>query len=120
MRLFTELVFDQVVRGSNIEVVSPAQFNDLLGRAYDLVYEIEVEEASGTTPTISVRHLHSNSGKGFVGLPNLVSAVSLGTLPYRDVTAQPGLLGGLGQVGVTLGGTTPSARVRIWATGWSR
>lgn len=118
MRLFTTLVFDQVVRGTG-EVVSPPEFNDLLGKARDLVYEVEVEEAAGTSPTISVRHKHSNSGKGFVALANLLTTVALDNLPFRDVKAQPGPLGGQGQIAVQLGGTNPTARVRIWVTGWS-
>jgi hypothetical protein len=119
MRLFNQLVFDQIVRGTS-EVVSPSDFNDLLGSAYDLTYEVEVEEASGTSPTISVRHLHSCSGKGFIGMANLITTAGLGSLPFRDVKTQSGPFAGLGQVGVTLGGTNPVARVRIWATGRSK
>ncbi len=118
MRLFNVLVFDQLVRGT-AEVTSAPEFNDLLGKASQLVYEIEVEEASGTSPTISFRHKESNSGKGFVARPNLVTTQALDALPYRDVKFQVGPLGGLGQAAVQLGGTTPTARVRIWVTGWS-
>lgn len=116
MRAFNELVFDQTVRG-NAEVTSSPTYDDLLGKADQVVYEVEVEEASGTSPTISMRHLHSNSGKGFIGLADLISAVSLASLPYREVKTQSGPLGGKGRVGVILGGTNPVARVRIWATG---
>lgn len=121
MRLFTELVFDQVVRGTN-EVVSPPQFNDNLGRACTVVYEIEVEEAGAAsgTPTITVRHKTSCSGKGFIGAPPLIESFSLASLPYREIKVQIGPLGGLGQVSVVLGGSSPWARVRIWATGWSQ
>ncbi len=116
MRSFNQLVFDQLVRGT-AEIMSPAEFNDLLGKADELTCEIEVEEATGTSPTISVRHLMCSSGKGFIGLADLLTNVSLATLPLRDVRTQIGPLGAMGQVGVTLGGTTPSARVRIWACG---
>lgn len=118
MRLFTTLVFDQFVRGT-AEVASPPEFNDHLGKASSIVYEIEVEEAAGSSPVISVRHKHSNSGKGFIALTNLLTTTALDTLPFRDVKVQAGPLGGLGQVAVQLGGTNPVARVRIWATGWS-
>jgi hypothetical protein len=119
MRLFNILVMDQIVRGTG-EVFSSSDFNEVLGRASDLVYEVEVEDAGGTSPTISVRHLMSNSGKDkFVGLANLINGDSLATLPYRNIKAQVGPLAGLGQVGVTLGGASPWARVRIWATGRS-
>lgn len=120
MRLFNILVMDQMVRGT-AETVSALEFADTLGKADSIVYEIEVEDASGTTPTISVRHLHCNSGKAFVGLPNIVTTASIatGSLPYRDVKTVSAPLAGLGQVGVTLGGTSPVARVRIWACGRS-
>lgn len=116
MRAFNELVFDQTVRGTT-EVFSSSDFNDRLGRADELTYEIEVEESSGTSPTITVRHLHSNSGKGFVGMSAILTAVSISSPPFRDVKTVSGPLGGLGQVGVVLGGTSPVARVRIWACG---
>lgn len=118
MRLFNELVIDQYVRGT-AEVVSPPQWNELLGRADDLVYEVEVEESTGTSPTITIRHLQSNSGKKFVGLANLINAAAIDNLPFRDIKTQAGPLGGLGQVGVQLGASsgTPTARVRIWACG---
>lgn len=119
MRAFNELVFDQTVRGTTAEVFSAATWDEVLGRADALVYEIEVEEASGSTPTLTVRHHHSCSGKGFVPLADLVTTASLSTLPVRSVVAQVGPLAGLGRVGVSLGAAsgTPVARVRIWATG---
>lgn len=119
MRAFNELVFDGTVRGV-LDVYSSSDFNDRLGRADELTYEVEVEEASGTAPTITVRHLHSNSGRAFIGLSAFVSGGSLASLPFRDVKTVTGPLGGLGQVGVTLGGTSPVARVRIWACGRTR
>ena len=88
--------------------------------ADEIAYEIEVEEASGTSPTITVRHLHSASGKKYTGLTALVSAQSLSSLPYRDVKTQTGPLAGFGAVGVTLGGSDNLARVKIWATGRSK
>ncbi len=50
MRLFTHLVFDQIVRGTET-AFSPPEFNDSLGKAAKLVYEVEVEESGGTSPT---------------------------------------------------------------------
>ncbi len=118
MRLFTHLVFDQIVRGTET-AFSPPEFNDSLGKAAKLVYEVEVEDSGGTSPTITVAHWHSNSGKGFVALTALVSAQSVADPTYRALVAQSGPLGCQGRVAVTLGGTSPFARVRIWATGWS-
>lgn len=118
MRLASILVFDQIVRGTT-EAVSAPEHNDALGKADELTYEFEVEDAGGTSPTLSARHLHSNSGRRFIGLSNLVTNQALSpassALPYRDIKTQSGPLGALGQVGITLGGTDPWARVRVWA-----
>lgn len=119
MRIFTTLVFDQTVRGS-AEVVSSAEFDELLGKAYDLYYEVEVEESSGTTQTITVKHKMGNSGKGFLNHVTVVNGASIASPPYRGGGAVSGPLGRLGQVGVTLGHADAVARVRVWVTGWSR
>lgn len=116
MRLFNLLIFDQVVRGT-AELVSPVQFSDVLGRADDLVYEIEVEKRLGLAPKLTVRHLHSNSGNVFIPLSPLISGAVLGDLPYRALRIQSGPLAALGQVGVSLGDSGDVAWVRIWATG---
>ena len=122
MKIFTEIVFDGTVKGTT-EVFSSAQFDELLGKPDEICYEVEVEESSGTTPTISVAHYHSNSGKGHIATTAspLVSAADISSPPYRSVVQQSGqTLGARGRVGVKLLGTTPTARVRIWATGRSK
>ncbi len=120
MRIFTTVVFDQIVRG-NAEVSSAAEFNELLGKAYDLVFEVEVEESSGTTQTITVKYKWCNSGKGFKDHPvTLLNAASLAALPFRSVVSLAGPFALLGQLGITLGSADAVARVRIWASGLSR
>ena len=118
MVLFNELVLDTVIRGTP-EVVSASQRNVVLGKADNVIYEVEVLEATGTAPTLTLRHLHSNGGNGFIGMTALLAAVDISAPPYRNVKGQAGPLGGLGQVGITLGGTNPVARVRVWAVGRS-
>lgn len=122
MRLFTQLIFDQTViaDASNNAVISSAEFNTLLGKAYELVFEIEIEQYTGAVQKVTLKYLHSNSAKGFVALPDLISAATLGTLPYRNVKTVAGPLAAFGQVSVTLNATGDSARVRIWASGWSK
>ena len=122
MRLFTQLVFDQTVRANanNDEILTSADYNALLGKGYDLVIEIEVEEATGAAPTVTLRYKHSNSGKAFVALPDLITTAALTTLPYRNVKMVTGPLAALGQIAVKLAAATDTARVRIWASGWSK
>ena len=117
MIAFTELVFDQMVRNANSEVLSSAKFDELLGSAYDLTLEVEVEESSGGSPTITVNVHHSNSARGFVSLASVISAASIASPPYRSLASQGGPFGKFVRIGVVLGGTSPTARVRVWATG---
>ncbi len=117
MRVFNQLVFDQVVTGT-AEAVSSSEFNDLLGKSMALYYEVEVCQVSGTNPAITVKHKASNSGRGFKDHSTLVNAQALsGTPPLRFVGQAPGPLGGLGQVAVSLGGADNTANVKIWACG---
>ena len=121
MKVFNELVFDETVRGTT-EVLSRPEFDDVLGQADEIVYEVEVEESGGTSPTLTLRHHSSNSGKGFVAQSALVTTADISTnqLPYRDVKAQTTVLGAKGRLGIALGGTLPTARVRVWACGRSK
>ena len=123
MKVFSELVFDAFVRGTT-EVYSAPQFNETLGKADDIVLEVEVEEAAGSSPTVTVAHYHSISGKGFAASSGtaLFNLIDISAPPYRDVKTQSGPLGGLGRIGVKLGASsgTPTARVRVWAVGRSK
>ena len=123
MITFTELVMDQLLRGAT-ETFTSAKFDEQLGASYDLVLEVEVEEASGATPTITVKSYTSNSGKGFALVNTLVNGGDLSnvaTNPYRVYAAQSGPLGKLVRLSATIGGTSsPIARVRIWVTGRMR
>ena len=117
MRVFSELIFDDVIRGTG-EVYSSPGFNELLGKADEVVYELYVSVSSGTSPTVTLRHLHSCSNQGtFTGLSSLINGASISSVPYQNVVQQTGPLGGYGKAGITLGGTNPTARIRIWATG---
>jgi len=123
-RLLTELVFDQTIRGTT-QVLSQPQFNEIMGRGDTLTFEVEVEDASGTTPTITVAVAHSNSGKLFLPVattPQInAESIASGALPYRKVfTYEAATVASLVQLQVTLGGTTPVARVRIWCCARSR
>lgn len=120
MRMFTTLVFDQLLYGT-AEVPSPPEHNDLLGKAHDLVYEVEVDQAAGAQFTLMVRHKYSNSGKGFVVAATPVNAATIdpAALPFRVVVLTPGPFAASGQVTAQLSSSTASARVRIWVTGWS-
>lgn len=119
MRAFNQLILDTTVTGT-VPVCSPTEFDELLGRADELLFEVEVESVSGSSPTLTLDVYHCNSGKKFVIAPSgtILSAVSISSVPYRDLAKySSSTLGSLVQLLVTLGGTTPVARVRVWACG---
>lgn len=116
MKVFNELVFDQKVSGNQRLLSSPV-WNETLGKADELVLEVEIVES--TAASFTVEYLHSNSGLGFVVAATPFNAVSL-TAPYRGLAAVSGPTGALGQVGVKLPQTTDAAWVRIWACGRTR
>lgn len=117
MRTFTDIIFDDIIRGTT-EVFTSPKFNDLLGRADDLVFEIVVMDSTGGSPTITVRYHHSCSNEGtFTALADLITNGNIATPPYQKVVQQAGPLGAYGKLGITLGGSTPTARVRVYVTG---
>ena len=116
---FNQLIFDRTVRGAT-EVFTSPEFNELLARADDLVFEVEVSDASGTTPAITCRgwHCSSNEDLGFKARTAFISGASLASLPYRSVTVESGTrIGGFYKLGIALSGSDNVARVRIWCTG---
>lgn len=119
VRAFNQLVIDTTITGT-VPVCSPSEFDELLGRADELLFEVEVESVAGTTPTLTLDVYHCNSGKKFVIAPSgtIITAASIASVPYRDLAKySSSTLGSLVQLVVTLGGTTPVARVRVWACG---
>lgn len=122
MRGFNQLVFDASVTGA-AAVSTKDEFAELLGRGDDLVVEVEVETSSGTSPTLTLDVFHCNSGKVYQAATNgtIITADSIATAPYRKVAiyakTSTQILGALVQLRVTLGGTLPAARVRIWVCG---
>ena len=116
---FNELIFDRTIRGTT-EFFSSAQFNELIGRADDLIFEVEVSEASGTTPALTARvwRCSSNDDSGFKARTAFLSGASLASLPYRSVTVEGGTrLAGYCRIGFALSGADNIARIRVWATG---
>ena len=122
MRAFNQLVFDVQVSGL-AAVSTKDDFAELLGKADDLVLEVEVESSTGTLPTLTLDVFHCNSGKVYQAATNgtIITAESIATAPYRKIAiyakTSTQILGSLVQLRITLGGTGPGARVRIWACG---
>lgn len=114
MKAYNTLIFDQTVNGTTPAITSH-EFAELLGKADDLVLELEVTDGAATT--ITVEYMHSNSGRGYDVSQTPWNATSLASLPLRQLKSLTSGFGALGLVRVTLAGGTPIAHVRIWACG---
>ena len=61
-RIYNMLVFDRFIRGT-AEVFTAPGLDEAIGRADDCLIEVEVSEATATTPTLTLKHYHSCSGE---------------------------------------------------------
>jgi len=126
MRIFNQLVFDGYVNGT-AAVYSNPMYNDLLGSTDQLSITGYTAQVAGTSPTLTVRIEHSFDNIRWVdrNATAEISAVALSTSGETtvqghdgDPNARPTL--GLARLRITLGGTTPSGQIRLWAVGRDR
>lgn len=100
MRLFNLHVYKATQYGTT-PTYTAAEFDGPLGTAEKLAVHVRVWRASGTTPKLTLKILHSNDGVVWVAKSTLVNQTSLSTSGETSVLA-------------TDDGTTPSgAFVRL-------
>lgn len=124
MRAFNQLVFDAVIQGTTVTYTDPS-FNTLIGSADTLAIEAIVDQVSGTSPTLTVDLQHSGDNRNFVSkltgasavIPALTLSTSAITTTLGTEPSSPNVLLGYVRLALTLGGTTPSAHIRIYVTG---
>lgn len=125
MRTFHQLVFDETVEGTTDVFTSPT-FNALLGLSDSLTisgYTNAVSVTSGT-PTLTVRvqqgpdqrHWDDRNGTAEVNGATL-SQTAETTFSGNDGSPVGATRPAFGRLKITLGGTGPKARVKIWVTG---
>jgi len=122
MLAFNKLVFDNTISGTAGTWYSPCVYDEVLGSADLIILMVHPMGVSGTSPTITCRLEHSADGRKW----NQVNATA-------EINAQAlvtdSAIGGTGvaetitpylrfvRVKITLGGTSPSTRLKIYATG---
>lgn len=121
MQLFHTLVFDDAIEGIT-SVYSDSRFNAEIGSADKLQVMGVVSQVSGTSPTITVQLEHSADNRNFVNKSSTaeidgtaLSTSAITVVKGYDAGSEP--LGGRARLRITLGGTSPKARVRLWITG---
>jgi hypothetical protein len=126
MRLFHQLVFEGYVSGT-ADVFTDNQFDALLGSADQLSVSGYTAQVTGTGPTITVQVEQSFDQRRWQSR-NTAAEVSAATLVTTGETnfqghdgnpvSRPSL--GFARLRLRLGGTSPTAQVRVWATGRDR
>ncbi|MBI4703818.1 MAG: hypothetical protein HY744_22135 [Deltaproteobacteria bacterium] len=124
MRQFQQVVFDRYVNGTTT-VYSDAAFNDLLGQFNQLSIQACCSEIAGTSPTLTVnvetsgdqQTWHSKFGSGSEPISGVSLTAASNTHWGKDTGSTPSL--GAVRLTITLVGTSPAARIRIFACGRS-
>lgn len=123
MQLFHVLLFEGDIEGTDAVYGDP-QHNQTLATADQLriMGVISQVSVSGGTPTLTVQLEHSPDNVHFIDKSATaeINAVTLSTTAVTVVSgyddgAEP--TGGSARLRLSLGGTTPRAHVRFWATG---
>ncbi|MBL9024986.1 MAG: hypothetical protein JNL21_22510 [Myxococcales bacterium] len=122
-RRFVELVFDDAVVGTS-PVFTADHFELLLGSCSRVALQALVDGVTGTLPTLSVLAEHTLDGRSWRSVsPGGTPEINRETLdPIRTnnasgVAAYTSPRFPRMRFRVTLGGTNPSARVKLYATG---
>jgi len=127
MRIFNELVFNGYVTGTT-DMFSEARFQDLLGLADQLSLGGYTAQVTGTNPKLTVEIQQSFDKVRWQARSTTpeISAVTLQTGPTETPVhghdgdpASPPAFPRLAfvRLRIALTGTSPTAQVRIWATG---
>lgn len=118
MITFNVHAFDDFISGTATTWYTPSELNDLLGRGDNLTLHAATTAVSGTGPTLTCQVEHSANGEDWsaAGSPAQINAVSI-----SNDGAYGGSIDGLGgvpllgfvRIRVTLGGTSPSCRLKL-------
>lgn len=118
MRILNVLAFDEVIDGTSSTWYTPAELNDTLGAADYLGLQAFAMGVSGTTPTLTIAIEHSANNVNWValaGTPELNAVSIASNTSYLGATTSPGF--GSMRARITLGGTTPQCRLKLFITG---
>jgi hypothetical protein len=110
------LAFDDHVQGNGVVYLTDTSLNLALALYDKLGVQIVTDNATGTSPTITVELQHSNDGRNWHVKSTLVSAQAVSTTASTtffgsDNGSTPSMA--LCRLNITLGGTNPSCKVRI-------
>jgi hypothetical protein len=127
MKVFNQLVFEGYISGTT-NVFSDSQHNALLGTVDQLSVSGYTAQVTGTSPTLTVQveqsfdniRWQNRNGTAEIAAAALATGATETNVQGQDgnPTARPTLC--FVRLRIALGGTTPTAQVRLWATGRDR
>lgn len=115
-RMVEALVFDDVVVGTAFAYSSP-RWDELLARREATVLHAVVDQVTGTLPTIAVDLMDGSDGRNWRLKARMVSEISLSATATNSFVGYDDSVGpshGLARIRIVLGGTNPSAHVKIY------
>ena len=116
-RGFNALLIDEQLDGTT-PIETSQDISEALGRNDVIICQARATGSSGTNPTLTVKLQHSCDARNWVDAATLFSAVDISAPPYDAVAESSGTdLLGYVRLQIQLGGTTPSAYIRIGVTG---
>lgn len=127
MRILAEQLFDKDIAGAGVTWYTGAEYNDVLGAADALVFQVLVANVSGTFPTLTVGVEHSSDNQHWVSIMPVsqTGVPEIDALPISDNQSlmiykdgfENGVLLAYIRLAVSLGGSDPACRLKLFACG---
>ena len=115
------LAFDDFIMAGATPVYTPQSLNDALGTFDKLTMQAVCDSITGTSPTITVQIEHSVDQRNWKAKNATaeINAAAIAAATPNSVGGDTSATGSLGYVrlAITLGGTSPTAHVKVWVTG---
>ena len=116
MRVFEQLLFDQTISGTSDTWYTPDEYSDLLGAADVLELAVHTTNVTGTAEA-TVTMQHSADGRHWNDIGDVHSgSISSNRVSRGSAGLNPANLS-LVRLKVTLGGTDPQCRMKLYAMG---
>lgn len=120
MLLDHALVFDDIISGTTSTWYSPSEMNARLGAADAFAVHACTTFVSGTGPTLTVQAEHSSDGESWIATPappEISTAIANDSSYWGSRDPYNMNMMGLLRFKITLGGTNPQCRLKLYATG---
>jgi hypothetical protein len=119
MKVYHQLVFDDTVEGNTATFTRP-EWNELLATTEVIVLAVYATQVAGTNPRLTIKSEFSADERNWTPsqlAPEVSSLALIGPTSALASASSAGIVAGFRRLQISLGGTTPRAYLRIFATG---